>query len=43
MIAALLLVLLDAAVELVRQQIDGGVHVLVGRIRVNGVAVYSIS
>src|SRR6185437_13495712 len=35
MVGALLLVLLDAAVELVAQRVDRGVHVRLGRIRVD--------
>ena len=35
-VGALLLVLLDAAIELVRQQIDGRVHVFLGCVRVDG-------
>src|SRR5579863_6758052 len=39
-VGALFLVLLDAAVELVGQQIDGRVHVLFGRVRVDRVAAH---
>src|SRR5215472_1615050 len=35
-VGALLLVFLDAAIELVRQQIDGRVHVFLGCVRVDG-------
>src|SRR5579859_475877 len=40
MICALLLVLLDAAVQLVRQQVDGRVHVLLGGVGVDGAAAH---
>src|SRR2546421_12510988 len=39
-IGALFLVFLDAAVQLVREQIDGGVHVFFGGIRVDGAAAH---
>src|SRR6202040_1074165 len=39
-IGALFLVLLDAAVQLVRQTIDGGVHVFFGCVGVNGAAAH---
>src|SRR5579871_6331444 len=37
---ALFLVLHQAAVDLVGQQVDGGVHVLFGGVRVDGAAAY---
>src|SRR6185437_7981878 len=39
-VGALLLVLLDAAVELVREQINGRVHIFVRGIRMDGVAAH---
>src|SRR2546427_11874152 len=39
-IGALFLVLLDAAIELVGEQVDRGVHVLFGRVRVDVVAAH---
>jgi hypothetical protein len=39
-IGALFLVLLDTAVQLVRQAIDGGVHVFFGCVRVDGAAAH---
>src|SRR6185437_2854871 len=40
MVRHLLLVLLDASIELVGQEIDGGIHVFLGRVRMDRIAAH---